>query len=280
MKIAFREVHFAYSRFGEIAAAEQNFELRGLSFEISSSEFVAVAGRSGSGKTTLLQMFNGLLRPTRGVILVDGRDIHAPGFALAALRQRLGLAFQFPETQLFAATVREDVGFAPKQQALPAPERMQRTHLALRDVGLSEDFLERDPFTLSEGEKRRVALAGILAMHPALLILDEPTAGLDARGVAEIGALLQRWHRDGRGLVMISHDTDLIAALAQRVLVLHNGALLFDGAPHELWAADPGKMQSSSAEICSRAGLAWPRADRLKQKLRALHLDAEIVASA
>jgi energy-coupling factor transport system ATP-binding protein len=274
MHITFRDVHFAYDYFGEIAPDEKQFQLRGVSFEIAGPEFVAIAGRSGSGKTTLLQMFNGLLRPQRGEILIDGQNIHAPGFDLAALRRRIGLAFQFPEAQLFAATVREDVGFAPRQQKLSPPEIEARTSEAMQELGLTEDFWERDPFTLSEGEKRRAALAGILAMQPELLILDEPSAGLDAKGMAEIKSLLGRWSQQGRGLVMISHDTDFIAALAQRIIVLHEGALLYDGKPAELWpiASHSSPLPLAHTEILQQAGLAIPRRVRLAGKLAKLGL--------
>ncbi|MGH7491434.1 MAG: energy-coupling factor ABC transporter ATP-binding protein [bacterium] len=274
MKITFHQVHFAYEHFGEAAPGEKEFQLRGLSFEIGGAEFVAIAGRSGSGKTTLLQMFNGLLRPQRGEILVDDQNIHAPGYDVTALRRRLGLAFQFPEAQLFAATVREDIAFAPQQQKLPSGEIAARTRQALQEVGLTEIFLDRDPFTLSEGEKRRTALAGILAMQPEMLILDEPTAGLDARGVAEIKALLRLWSQRGRGLIMISHDTDLIAALAQRVLVLHEGAILFDGKPSELWplSPHPSTLTVAHTGVIAQAGLAEPRSVRLARKLEKLGL--------
>ncbi len=274
MKITFRGVHFTYDHFGESGPEDKKFQLSGLSFEINGPEFVAMAGRSGSGKTTLLQMFNGLLRPRQGEILIDGRNIHTPGFDLTALRRRLGLAFQFPEAQLFAATVREDIGFAPQQQKLPVAEIETRTRQALQEVGLTENFLERDPFTLSEGEKRRAALAGILAMQPEMLILDEPTAGLDARGITEIKSLLRRWHEQGRGLIMISHDADLIASLAQRVLVLHQGAILFDGKPTELWpiSSQASPHSPAHAEIIQHAGLAVPRCVRLAGKLERLGL--------
>lgn len=274
MNIAFREVSFAYEHFGDNTGSPQ-FQLRGLTFEISSTEFVAIAGRSGSGKTTLLQMFNGLLRPAAGEVLIDRQNIHAPGYDLAALRRRLGLAFQFPEAQLFAATVRDDIGFAPQQQKLSPTEIERRTRHALQEMGLAENFLTRDPFTLSEGEKRRAALAGIIAMQPEMLILDEPTAGLDARGVAGIKSWMRRWHAQGRGLVMISHDADLIAELAQRVLVLHAGEIIFDGAPQQLWGGDSSAGQH---ELCLRAGLARPRAERLGEILRAKNIDIGFLA--
>jgi energy-coupling factor transport system ATP-binding protein len=262
MTISFRDVSFAYESFGSPSSRAPGYQLRDLGFQISSHELVAIVGRSGSGKSTLLQMFNGLLAPARGEVWVDGKNIHAKGYDLAGLRRRIGLAFQFPEVQLFAATVAEDVAFAPTQQRLAPREIEKRTRQALAQTGLSENFLERNPLTLSEGEKRRAAFAGILALEPEMLVLDEPTASLDARGVAEVKALLRQWHHAGKGIVMISHDADLVAELAQRVLVLHEGAIVFDGAPQELW-----RDEAASRALCARAGLATPRAIRLRHLL-------------
>ncbi len=262
MTIAFREVCFAYENFGHPSHSARRYQLRDLNFQISPNEFVAIIGRSGSGKSTLLQMFNGLLPPARGELHVDEQNIHAKGYDLAELRRRVGLVFQFPEAQLFAATVREDVAFAPMQQQLSVLEIEKRTRQALAQVGLPEVFLERNPLTLSEGEKRRVAIAGILAMQPEMLVLDEPTVSLDARGVADIRVLLRQWRDSGKTIVMISHDTDLVFELAQRVLVLHEGAISFDGAPAQLWSD-----QEKAQELCTRAGLALPRALRMKALL-------------
>jgi len=262
MTITFRDVCFAYENFNQPTSTSPRYQLRDLNFQISPNEFVAIIGRSGSGKSTLMQMFNGLLPPAAGEIRVDNQNIHAKGYNLTELRRRAGLVFQFPEAQLFAATVREDVAFAPMQQKLSGMEIEKRTRLALAQVGLPEFFLERNPLTLSEGEKRRVAFAGILAMQPEMLVLDEPTASLDARGVADIRVLLQQWHHSGKTIVMISHDTDLVAELAQRVLVLHGGTISFDGTPQELWV-DPDEAH----ELCARAGLAVPRAIRMERLL-------------
>lgn len=260
MTLSFRDAYFAYENFNR--QNSRSYQLRHLNFQIAPHEFVAVVGRSGSGKSTLLQMFNGLLRPSRGEILVDGKNIHAAKYELPALRRRLGLVFQFPEAQLFAQTVHEDIAFAPRQQLLARDEVERRTREALAHVGLSEDFLERNPLTLSEGEKRRVAIAGVLAMEPEMLVLDEPTASLDARGLAEIKTLLRQWHANGKTIVIISHDSDLVAELAQRVLVLHEGTILFDGAPTQLWCEE-----EIARALCARAGLAVPRAIRMKELL-------------
>ncbi len=275
MALSFHEVYFAYENFGPHSHNSPRYQLRDLNFQITPNEFVAIVGRSGSGKSTLLQMFNGLLPPISGEIRVDDKNIHAKGYDLTELRRRVGLVFQFPEAQLFAATVREDIAFAPAQQKLSFDETEKRTRLALAQVGLPENFLDRNPLTLSEGEKRRVAFAGIFAMQPEMLVLDEPTASLDARGIAEIKTLLRQWHHSGKTIVMISHDTDLVFALAQRVLVLHEGTIIFDGAPSQLWGD-----QEKARELCARAGLAVPRVIRMKRLLTTQGFDPALAAFA
>lgn len=282
MEVVFHNVSFAYERFGENGAAPF-FALRHLHFKIGAAESLAIVGRSGSGKTTLMQMFNGLLKPTAGQILVEGADIHGRGYDLAALRVRIGLAFQFPEAQLFGMTVAEDIGFGPRQQKLAASQVLAATQSGLAQVGLPPEFLPRHPMTLSEGEKRRVALAGILAMNPEMLILDEPTASLDAAGVREVMRLLRQWHRRGKTVVIVSHDMDLVAALAERVLVLHAGEIIFDGRPAELWQGRdtaPPRDSNAAAGLLARAGLPLPRAERVRRLLhqKGLELPPEVLA--
>lgn len=276
MKISFQDVSFAYERFGEASSANMD-QLRHLNFTIGGAERVAIVGRSGSGKTTLMQMFNGLLRPTRGQIFLDGHDIHASGYDLQKLRTRIGLAFQFPEAQLFGMTVSEDIAFGPTQLKLAADETQTRIRASLQQVGLPEEFSSRNPMALSEGEKRRVALAGILAMNPEMLVLDEPTASLDAAGVAQIKQILQECFRQGKTVVIVSHDTDLVAELAERVLVLHAGEIIFDGKPAELWRdvhlqEHEEAPDTAPAKLLARAGLAWPRVVRLRKSLAAKNI--------
>jgi energy-coupling factor transport system ATP-binding protein len=263
MTIRFENVWFTYESFAA-PGIQPKPQLQDISFEIGTGELVGLAGRSGSGKTTLMQMFNGLLAPARGRILIDGQDIHAPKYDLTALRRRLGVVFQFPEMHFFAATVDEEIAFGPLQQNLPAAEIAQRVTFSLHQVGLDESFAGRNPFTLSQGEKRRVALAGVLAMQPEMLVLDEPTASLDARGALEVRALLREWHEEGRTLVIISHDIDLIACLCSRLLILRQGQLIYDGPTASLWE----KAASDSArDSLQHAGLPWPRYQRLRQHL-------------
>ncbi|MGH7454953.1 MAG: energy-coupling factor ABC transporter ATP-binding protein [bacterium] len=261
MTIRFENVWFAYESFAAPGNRPKP-QLQDISFKIRAGELAGLVGRSGSGKTTLMQMFNGLLAPERGRVLVDEQDIHSSNYDLTALRRRLGVVFQFPEMHLFAATVEEEIAFGPQQQNLPASEIAQRVTLALHQVGLDQSFSGRNPFTLSQGEKRRVALAGVLAMRPEMLVLDEPTASLDARGALEVRGLLCDWQTAGKTLVIISHDIDLIARLCPRLLILGEGRLIYDGPAASLWErAGPDSAQ----DMLRQAGLVWPRYQRLRR---------------
>jgi len=265
MNIRFENVCFAYENFSTPSSSIPS-QLQNISFEIRPGEFVGIVGRSGSGKTTLMQLFNGLLLSSPGRVLIDEQDINLPGYDLTALRRRLGVVFQFPETQLFAATVEDEIAFGPQQQNLAPDEIVRRVAEMLHAVGFDNIFSRRNPFTLSQGEKRRVALASVLAMRPETLVLDEPTASLDARGLAEVRDILVSWHTAEKTLVMISHDIDLIASLCRRVLVLDRGRLLYDGETKSFWESEQRR------EILQQAGLPMPRYHRLRQ-----HLSAEDV---
>jgi len=204
--------------------------LRDVSLTIGQGEFVGLVGRSGSGKTTLLQHFTALLVPTRGRVLVDGVDVNQRGVDLAEIRRRIGLVFQFPEMQLFEETVAKDVAFGPRNLGLAEEAVDERVRTALQQVGLDPGvFWNRSPHRLSEGEKRRVALAGVLAMQPEVLVLDEPTAGLDPRGTATIEGILVGLHAQGKTIVLVSHNMDLVARRCQRVVALQRGKVVFDG---------------------------------------------------
>jgi len=263
MYIRFEHVCFAYENFNSPAGIISN-QLDDISFSIRPGEAVGIVGRSGSGKTTLMQLCNGLLMPQRGRLVVDEQDINLAGYDLAALRRRLGLVFQFPETQLFAATVEEEIVFGPQQQNLSPDEFQQCVTNSLQLVGLNTSFAGRNPFSLSQGEKRRVAIACVLAMQPEMLVLDEPTASLDGRGIAEISAILKNWLMNERTLMIISHEINLIAALCSRVLVLEKGRLLYDGTTQALWGSEATPQRQ---EILQTANLPAPRYQRLERHL-------------
>ena len=212
-----------------------------INLEIERGSCVAIIGVTGSGKSTLVQHFNGLLHPTAGTIIVDGINVSSKGARdpdLQTLRRRVGMLFQFPEAQLFEHTVYADVAFGPRRMKLSKHEVRTRVLKALETVGLPpRDFAQRSPFELSGGQMRRVALAGVLAMSPAVLVLDEPTTGLDADGRAEFYYYLRRAQQEqGVTIVLVSHDMTEVAALANWLCVLHNGHLVMQGMPRAVFA--------------------------------------------
>lgn len=234
--------------------------LRGIDLEVRTGELLAIIGPTGSGKSTLVQHFNGLLRPTSGTVRINGEDLWAPKTDRRRARQRVGLVFQFPEAQLFEETVRRDVAFGPRNLALPDDVVADRVEEALTQVGLDPtQFGERSPFGLSGGEMRRVAIAGILAMQPRVLVLDEPTAGLDPQGREELLTRFEGLHRQGLTIVLISHDMDVVARLAGRIVVLHEGRIILEGSPREVFARE--------AEL-QAIGFTLPQAARLARLLR------------
>lgn len=207
-----------------------------VSLEIKKGEFIGIAGHTGSGKSTLIQHFNGLIPPTKGKVLFDGKNIHEQGFSLKELRGKVGLSFQYPEHQLFEVSVFEDVCFGPKNLGLPRDEIEKRAKEALDLVGMDEKYHEKSPFELSGGQKRRVAIAGILAMEPEYFILDEPTAGLDPVGRDRILQLLKKLHEQkGITIILVTHSMEEIADYVERILVMDQGRLRFDDTPSEVF---------------------------------------------
>jgi energy-coupling factor transport system ATP-binding protein len=252
--------HLSYTYAAREAVAVRRPALVDISLEVARNSCAAFIGVTGSGKSTLLQHINGLLRPGPGRVLVDGIDIGAPQADLQELRRRVGMLFQFPEAQLFEPTVFADVAFGPRHLPLTRREVRTRVLEALDLVGMpAGEYARRSPFALSGGQRRRVALAGVLAMRPQILVLDEPAVGLDAEGRAEFYRYIQALRGRGVTLLLVSHDMAEVAALADRLFVLYQGRLVLQGTPRALFAR-PQALQD--------VGLAAPPLYQLLQHLR------------
>ena len=247
----------------------QHTALEDVSFSVNRGEFIGVIGHTGSGKSTLMQQLNGLLKPTSGKILLDGKDIWADKKLTRQARFRVGLVFQYPEYQLFEETVYKDIAFGPKNMGLSQAEIDRRVREAADIVGLTDAQLEVSPFDLSGGQKRRVAIAGVIAMEPEILILDEPTAGLDPQGREEILQNIEDYRKSHNATVMmVSHSMDDVARLTDRLLVLNGSHLAMDGTPDEVFAR---------AEELVAMGLNIPQVTRVFLELRELGLDVPAV---
>ena len=211
--------------------------LKDVNLEIPSGQFLGIIGHTGSGKSTLIQHFNGLMRPTVGTVYYKDENIWQEGYSLKHLRSQVGLVFQYPEHQLFEADVLSDVCFGPKNLGLSGEEAKERAVAALRQAGLKEKYYTSSPFDLSGGQKRRVAIAGVLAMNPQVLILDEPTAGLDPKGRDEILDQIACLHEERKiTVILVSHSMEDIARYVERILVMNKGEKAFDGTPREVFA--------------------------------------------
>ncbi len=234
--------------------------IQNVSLTVEQGEFLALIGHTGSGKSTLAQHMNGLLKPTEGRVLLDGQDIHQKGYDKRAVRRAVGLVFQYPEHQLFEESVKKDIAFGPRNLGLPAAEVDIRVREALEKVGLSYDAMaDKSPFELSGGQMRRVAIAGVLAMRPEVLVLDEPTAGLDPMGRDELLRMVAQLHKAGATVVMISHNMDDVARYATRIAVMAHGQLAMADAPARVFAR--------AAEL-TQMGLDVPQACQLAMRLR------------
>ncbi len=211
--------------------------LKDVNLEIPSGQFLGIIGHTGSGKSTLIQHFNGLMRPTAGTVYYKDENIWQEGYSLKQLRSQVGLVFQYPEHQLFEADVLSDVCFGPKNLGLSEEEAKERAVAALRQAGLKEKYYTSSPFDLSGGQKRRVAIAGVLAMNPEVLILDEPTAGLDPKGRDDILEQIAYLHEERKiTVILVSHSMEDIARYVDRILVMNQGQKAFDGTPKEVFA--------------------------------------------
>lgn len=208
-----------------------------VNIEIKKGEFIGLIGHTGSGKSTLIQHFNAILTPTSGEILLDEKNIYEDKTKLKQIRQKIGLVFQYPEHQLFEMTVLKDVAFGPNNMGLSKEEVNQRVKAAIKTVGLKEEVYEKSPFELSGGQKRRVAIAGVLAMNPEVLILDEPTAGLDPKGRDEILDAIKKLHEErGITVILVSHSMEDVAKMVSRIIVMHKGKVALTGTPKEVFA--------------------------------------------
>ncbi len=256
MSIRFEHVNYIYG----IGTGYEKQALKDINLEISQGEFVGIIGHSGSGKSTLAQLMNGLEKPVSGKIFFQDADISEKGFSRKNLRTKVGLVFQYPEHQLFEASVIQDVEFGPKNMGLSNLEVEKRSFQALKMVGIGDDLLDVSPHALSGGEKRRVAIAGVLAMEPEVLVLDEPTAGLDPQGRNEILELLKQLHKEkGITVLLISHSMEDVAGYVERMLVLNEGRIVLDGAPNKIFQYEKELQQ---------IGLGVPQATQVLHMLK------------
>ncbi len=257
MSIETKNLTYIYSE----GLPHQQIAIEDVSFKIDDGSFTGIIGHTGSGKSTLVQHLNGLLMPNSGSVIVDGMDITKKEVPMRDVRRKIGLVFQYPEYQLFEETVAKDVAFGPMNLGLSEEEIGVRVREALSLVGMDYDiYAERSPFELSGGQKRRVAIAGVLAMRPSVLILDEPTAGLDPKGHKDILDMIKRIHKENRGIIiLVSHNMGDIVTHADKVLVMEGGRLVMEGTPKEVFSRE---------DELAQIGLALPPAAQLMKKIR------------
>lgn len=229
----------------------QQVAIQNINLEIAKGEFVGVIGHTGSGKSTLVQHLNGLLAPSNGKVLLDGTDVNKKNSAARAARRRVGMVFQYPEHQLFEETVYADIAFGPRNLQLSEEEVERRVRQAMAFVGLEFDaYRERSPFHLSGGQMRRVAIAGVIALEPDYLVLDEPSAGLDPRGRDEIfGQIMELYRSTGITVVLVSHNMEDVARMAGRVIVMDHGAISMDGLPREIFQHGQEKLLAAGVDV-------------------------------
>lgn len=267
MSIELRDVTYTYNP----GSAYEIHALEDISLKIPDGQFIGMIGHTGSGKSTLIQHFNGLIRPTRGEVLYNGENIWEEKYNLRHLRSEVGLVFQYPEHQLFETDIITDVCFGPKNQGYSQEEAEQQARLALAQVGIPEEYYQKSPFELSGGQKKRVAIAGVLAMNPKILILDEPTAGLDPRGRDEILDEIALLHKKrGITIILVSHSMEDIAKYVERIIVMNGGKVAFDGVPKEVF---------SHYRELEQIGLAAPQITYIMHELKARGLDVDTGAT-
>lgn len=272
MSIKLEHVNYIYSE----GTAYEKHALKDICLEIPHGQFVGIIGHTGSGKSTLIQHLNGLIKATDGVLYYNGENIYADGYKMKELRNQVGLVFQYPEHQLFEVDVMKDVCFGPKNQGLSDEECEVRAREALQLVGLKEKYYDRSPFDLSGGQKRRAAIAGVLAMRPKVLVLDEPTAGLDPKGRDEILDQIAYLHKQSdMTVILVSHSMEDIAKYVDRIIVMNQGQVMYDDIPKRVF---------SHYKELERVGLAAPQVTyimhELKEKGLAVSAEATTVEEA
>lgn len=256
MSIILDKVNYVYSE----KTAYEIHALKDINLKIEDGEFIGIIGHTGSGKSTLIQHLNGLVKATSGGIYYNGQDIYDEDFNMKELRGKVGLVFQYPEHQLFETTIFADVCFGPLNQGLSKKEAELQAFTALRSVGLPEEYWYQSPFELSGGQKRRVAIAGVLAMKPEVLVLDEPTAGLDPQGRDEILDQVAKMHKElGMTIILVSHSMEDVAKYVDRLIVMNHGSVMFDGTPKEVF---------HHYQELEAVGLAAPQVTYLMHELR------------
>ena len=274
MGIQVKNIFYTYQK----KATNATQALMDVSLEIKDNDFLAIVGETGSGKSTLAQMFNALLIPDKGDVLVNDYVVNyknRKSRKLRGLRKQVGLVFQFPEYQLFEETVEKDVAFGVKNFGVKGEEALNRAHEALKQVGLDESYFKRAPFDLSGGEKRKVAIAGILAIDPDILIFDEPTAGFDPQSSKDLMNLITEFHKNGKTIIIITHDMDLVNTYTKRVVMLERGKVTFDGTPNELFSYIKGYDRLDTPSVIKVA-------EKLKEKgmdidINEIHTNEDLV---
>lgn len=256
MSITLDHVNYSYS----VGSAYEKHALKDVNLTIKDGEFIGLIGHTGSGKSTLIQHLNGLMKATSGTIYYNGKDIYDNDFNMRELRNKVGLVFQYPEHQLFETTVIKDVSFGPKNQGLSQLEVDLHSYEALKQVGIQEDLIDCSPFELSGGQKRRVAIAGVLAMRPEVLILDEPTAGLDPAGRDEILDQISKLHKERKiTVILVSHSMEDVAKYVDRIIVMNKGEVVYSDVPKKVFA---------NYKVLETIGLAAPQVTYVMNGLR------------
>lgn len=267
MPIILDKINYCYSQ----GTAYQIQALKDINLKIDDGQFIGIIGHTGSGKSTLIQHLNGLIRATSGTIYFNGEDIYADDYNMKDLRSQVGLVFQYPEHQLFETTIFDDVCFGPKNQGLDKKTVELRAFEALHNVGFPDELYDQSPFDLSGGQKRRVAIAGVLAMKPQVLILDEPTAGLDPAGRDEILNLITKMHKElGITVILVSHSMEDVAKYVERIIVMNSGEVMYDGTPKEVF---------HHYKELEAIGLAAPQVTYLMHELKEKGLDVDLDAT-